>query len=70
MKEHDDDLELSGITASAQTDAAQVAVAIASGLERIATAIERGFHELAHAPIPASLGAPTDAPTRRRTRRR
>ncbi len=48
MKEHDDDLEVGGPGApTASSDAAEIAAAITTGLERIANVLERGLQDLA-----------------------
>lgn len=73
MSEHDDDLEVA--TTIPESDAAQIADAIAQGLLRIAGALERGLHEIAVvlATAPAPRGGPSRSaagPKRaRRTRR-
>ncbi len=56
MKEHDDDLEV-GVSSPrvAQADT-EIAAAISVGLERIATVLERGLHDLASAIAAAHQG--------------
>jgi len=45
MGEHDDELEVSPSAGAVHNDAARVAAAIAEGLQRIATVLERGLDE-------------------------
>ena len=57
MGEHDDDLELSTPPGRpAQAEAAQIADALADGLERIATVLDRGLRDLADAMMTTSAG--------------
>jgi len=66
--EHDDDLEAAGPVAPG--DAARIADAIANGLERIATVLERGLQDLAHAMTSARQGVSGRKRSRGRTTRR
>ncbi len=68
MSEHDDDLEVA--TSVPQNAAEQIADAVATGLGRIAAALERGLHEIAAAlaTVPAPRPrASRPAAARRRT---
>ena len=47
MGEHDDDLEVG--ESPGYDDVSRLGAAVASGLERIAVALERGLHEVASA---------------------
>ena len=50
MDEHEDDLEVGqAATRAAESDAAVVATAVASGLREIATALQRGLEQVAAA---------------------
>ena len=62
MGEHDDDLEVA--ESGAHDDVARIGAVVAAGLERIATALERGLHEVASA-----IGTATAEPARPRLRR-
>jgi hypothetical protein len=54
MGEHDDELEVSPSAGAVHNDAARVTAAIAEGLQRIATVLERGWTKLVR--VVASTG--------------